>query len=109
MRIYNRRRSIAQVVYKVKLNDGEVMDVDSPAKLVDSTLRESISEPYVTLEIFCPKEYSYATHIYIGIGTHTYIGIRDSRDLLPEGILVRYSRDETSHLRQLTYERLTFL
>ena len=32
--------------------------VDSPAKLCESTERSGISEPYVTLEMFAPKEYS---------------------------------------------------
>lgn len=46
------------VVYKVELNDGSEMSVDAPAKLVDSTERQSISEPYVSLELFSPKEFS---------------------------------------------------
>merc|ERR1711967_35082 len=46
------------VVYKVELNDGSEMSVDAPAKLVDSTERQSISEPYVALELFSPKEFS---------------------------------------------------
>ena len=46
------------VVYKCQLNDGSEINVDSPAKLVDPEKRESISEPYVELEIFCPKEFS---------------------------------------------------
>lgn len=40
------------------MNDGSVIDVDSPAKLVDSTERLSVSEPYVALEMFAPKDYS---------------------------------------------------
>jgi len=46
------------VVYKVTLNDGTEVDVDSPAKLVDADKRKAIAEPYVDLEMFCPKEYS---------------------------------------------------
>lgn len=46
------------VVYKVVMSDGTELDVDSPAKLVDADKRESISEPYVELEMFAPKEYS---------------------------------------------------
>ncbi|KAL1522721.1 hypothetical protein AB1Y20_017696 [Prymnesium parvum] len=46
------------VVYKVQMNDGSEIDVDSPSKLVDSSERVSVSEPYVALEMFTPKEYS---------------------------------------------------
>jgi len=46
------------VVYKVEMNDGSEIDVDSPAKLADQTDRVSISEPYVALELFAPKEFS---------------------------------------------------
>jgi len=46
------------VVYKCVMNDGETVNVDSPAKLADSTERQEVQEPYVQMEIFCPKEYS---------------------------------------------------
>jgi len=46
------------VVYKATLNDGTVVKVDAPGKLVDSAERTSVEEPYVAMEIFCPKEYS---------------------------------------------------
>ena len=45
------------VVYKVEMNDGEVVDVDAPAKMADADRRQSVSEPYVDMEVFCPKEY----------------------------------------------------
>ena len=32
--------------------------MDSPAKLCDADKRSSISEPYVKMELFAPKEYS---------------------------------------------------
>ena len=46
------------VVYKVEMNDGEVVDVDAPAKMADADRRQSVSEPYVDMEVFCPKEYT---------------------------------------------------
>jgi len=46
------------VVYKAKLNDGTMMDVDAPSKLVDSDERQEVQEPYVAMEIFCPKDFS---------------------------------------------------
>ena len=46
------------VVYRVTMNDGTEVSVDSPAKLADADKRQSVSEPYVALEMFCPKEYS---------------------------------------------------
>jgi GTP-binding protein LepA len=48
------------VVYKVHMNDGSVVDVDSPAKLVDADQRQKVTEPYVAMEIFCPQEYTGA-------------------------------------------------
>ena len=46
------------VVYRVTQLDGTTVDVDSPAKLPDADRRTSVAEPYVSLEMFCPKEYS---------------------------------------------------
>jgi len=47
------------VVYKVEMNDGSVIDVDSPSKLAEAERgRVSVSEPYVALEMFAPKECS---------------------------------------------------
>merc|ERR1712070_1257187 len=46
------------VAYRVTTTEGEEMMVDNPSKLVDSTERQSISEPYVSLELFSPKEFS---------------------------------------------------
>ena len=40
------------------MNDGEVVDVDAPAKMADADRRQSVSEPYVDMEVFCPKEYT---------------------------------------------------
>jgi len=48
------------VAYRVTLLDGSLLEVDSPAKLVDPEKMKAIEEPYVSLEIFCPKEYSGA-------------------------------------------------
>merc|ERR1711948_207530 len=39
------------------LDDTEV-EVDSPSKLADADKRLSVSEPYVAMEMFAPKEYS---------------------------------------------------
>ena len=46
------------VVYKCELNDGNIINVDAPGKLVDADMRREVQEPYVAMEIFCPKEYS---------------------------------------------------
>ena len=48
------------VVYKCELNDGSMVNVDAPSKLVDSDQRLSVSEPYVAMEMFAPKEYAGA-------------------------------------------------
>ena len=44
------------VVYRVKLTDGTVKEVDNPAFLPDVTYIESISEPMVKSFILCPNE-----------------------------------------------------
>jgi len=46
------------VVYECELNDGSKIKVDAPGKLVDADKRNSVEEPYVKMEVFCPKEYS---------------------------------------------------
>jgi GTP-binding protein LepA len=48
------------VVYKQELNDGSVVSVDAPSKMEDPDKRRRVSEPYVDMEIFCPKDYSGA-------------------------------------------------
>ena len=45
------------VVYKVHLVSGEVIEVDNPTKLPDSTFIESIHEPVVITTIHTPKEF----------------------------------------------------
>ena len=50
--------SAPYVVYKCELNDGSIINVDAPGKLVDADMRREVQEPYVAMEIFCPKEYS---------------------------------------------------
>ena len=46
------------VVYKCELNDGSIVNVDAPGKLADADKRTEVQEPYVQMEMFCPKEYS---------------------------------------------------
>ena len=49
------------VIYKVEQPDGTEIEISSPAKLEqDANDRLTVSEPYVKLEIFSPKEYSGA-------------------------------------------------
>jgi len=45
------------VAYQVKLNRGEVIEVDNPALLPDPTAIESIAEPFVKLSIIVPSTY----------------------------------------------------
>ena len=45
------------VIYKVHLTDGEVLNLDNPSKLPDSSKISYIEEPYVTASIMTPKEY----------------------------------------------------
>ena len=45
------------VIYRVHLTDGEVMNLDNPSKLPDSSKVSFIEEPYVKASIMTPKEY----------------------------------------------------
>jgi len=45
------------VVYKVTLTNGDVVDIDNPAKLVNPNERQGIAEPVIEATIICPEEY----------------------------------------------------
>lgn len=45
------------VVYKVKTVSGEVLDIENPSKLPDTTKIEFIEEPYVLLTVHTPEEF----------------------------------------------------
>ncbi len=45
------------VIYHVYLTDGEMISIDNPSKLPDSSKIKSIEEPYVKANIMTPKEY----------------------------------------------------
>ena len=45
------------VIYRVKLTNGEVIEIDNPSKLPDMTTVDSIEEPFVKADIMSPKEF----------------------------------------------------
>ena len=45
------------VVYEVLMKDGEVLQVENPAKLAEQTKVEEIREPIITITVFVPQEY----------------------------------------------------
>lgn len=45
------------VIYKVYLNNGEVLDIDSPNKMPDKTMINYIEEPFIYTNIIVPSEY----------------------------------------------------
>lgn len=45
------------VIYKVKLIDGTVVEIDNPSTLPPPQERESIAEPYVRVEMLTPEEF----------------------------------------------------
>ena len=45
------------VIYKVNLNSGETVEIDSPNKMPDRTSIASIEEPYIYTNIIVPSEY----------------------------------------------------
>jgi GTP-binding protein LepA len=46
------------VVYHVNTTRGEHIIVDTPSRMPEASLIESVSEPYVALEVLSPKDYS---------------------------------------------------
>ena len=45
------------VRYRIHLNDGEVLEVDNPAKVPDQGRHENIEEPIITATVHLPQEY----------------------------------------------------
>lgn len=45
------------VVYKVHKTNGEIVEIDNPAKLPEPQTRDYIEEPYVKVKIITPNEY----------------------------------------------------
>ena len=45
------------VIYKVKLTNGEVIDVDNPAKMPEAIMIQEIEEPFVKTTVMLPSEY----------------------------------------------------
>lgn len=45
------------VIYEVELNNGDIVYIDSPAKMPDPSKIKVIREPYVKTNIFVPNEY----------------------------------------------------
>lgn len=45
------------VIYKVKLTNGEVIEVDNPAKMPEAIMIQDIEEPFVKTTVMLPSEY----------------------------------------------------
>lgn len=45
------------VIYKVKLTNGEVIEVDNPAKMPEAIMIQEIEEPFVKTTVMLPSEY----------------------------------------------------
>ena len=45
------------VEYEVRLHDGQLMRIDSPADLPDESLIEEVGEPWMNVQIFTPTEF----------------------------------------------------
>ena len=45
------------VIYNIELTNGDLLEIDSPAKMPDRGSIKSISEPYIRTSIFVPSEY----------------------------------------------------
>ncbi len=49
--------TVPNVVYRVHLTNGEVLDIDNPTQLPDAGKIEYIEEPYISAQIITPPEY----------------------------------------------------
>jgi GTP-binding protein LepA len=67
--------------YKVKLTDGQALDIKSASDLPDISLVEEIREPWVKGEIVCPNEYvgSVLQMIVAARGLQKHIGYVDAQ------------------------------
>jgi GTP-binding protein LepA len=45
------------VEYEVKMHDGQIMRIDSPADLPDESMIEEIREPWMNVQVFTPTEF----------------------------------------------------
>lgn len=45
------------VVYEVEISDGEVINIDNPARLPEPNLIEAVREPIIVVDILVPQEY----------------------------------------------------
>ena len=45
------------VIYEVELNNGEIINIDSPNKMPDASKIKCIKEPFVKTNVFVPNEY----------------------------------------------------
>ena len=49
--------TLPNVVYKVYLSDGQIIEIDNPSKLPTSGKIDSIAEPFISAQIISPSEY----------------------------------------------------
>ena len=76
------------VVYKVKMNDGSIIEIQNPSELPPINTREYISEPYVKATIIVPTEYLGNVITLL----NEKRGQQEKMDYLnPERVLLEYS------------------
>ncbi len=76
------------VIYKVKMNDGSIIEIQNPSELPPINKRESISEPYVKATIITPNEYLGNVITLL----NEKRGMQEKMDYLnPERVLLEYS------------------
>lgn len=61
------------VKYRVLRRDGEIMEIDSPAELPDSSVIDEIQEPWMDLQIFLPTEYYGPVMELVTVRRGTYV------------------------------------
>jgi GTP-binding protein LepA len=92
--------------YKVKLTDGEALDIKSASELPDMSLVEEIREPWVKGEIVCPNQYvgGVLQMIVAARGLQKHIGYVDAQLAVIdfEAPLANLLTDFYDHLKSIT-------
>lgn len=75
------------VSYKIEMKNGETLNIHNPAQLPDPGKIEQISEPFVSMEIYVPKEFVGAV---MGLCDEKRGMQTDMRYLTEERVLLKY-------------------
>ncbi len=75
------------VAYRIRLNSGEELTIHNPAQMPDASRIQNISEPFVEMEIYVPKEFVGAV---MGLCDEKRGRQKDMTYLTSERVLLKY-------------------